>query len=1056
MGAYRSAEGTATVVSPPRPASAVAAPGPAAPLADQLQLGLVVRSWANPTNLIGKEVDPALSRQALDIVGAVCEVGTGAEAGKWLMRTEARRRSVERATREHVSEALTTAPKADPVSRALRYLLEVDAPPLEGFASRDLAVMQMVQTWAEPLVSRPVDDDTLSRLIARRLLTEDFRNQLPAGFVGRERELAEILEFLSESPRPAAHQSDNRVFFVHGQGGVGKSAFMAELCLRILARDPAAQLAVLDFDRADLDPRRSSSLDFEFLKQIANASAFAQQQLQPLLARIRRQTSVGQTPDDSAEVPDLGTGLEAFNVDVKSAAMDDRGLRGLAGRPVVLVLDTFERVEEAGTEALSSIVAWLSTLAGLHGIEDLRIVMCGRNDPLDEDHKQTWQSLQVRPILLGPLSEGDARQLFMLLAEKSTSERTQERLKNQKLVDALVAVSQGIPLIIRLIADLLDRLDDRDFEAILEPEGALTAEIVQGILYDRTLRHIPSPRARLYAHPGLVLPQLDVELIRKVLAPIVEPNVRVTIKDAQAIFQGLQEPRWLTRIAADGRSLRQRSDLRALLLKLMASDPSRAADVNRVRSAARAYHGARRGTKHQAFHIYYDLLDVRTRDDLAVFEGISLKPYLPTLRSHIADLPSVAQDFIKAEQGRHLALAEAARSLPDRAWSRYLNGVGGVRGEGERIVERADPMLVLPVWRGRPTGDHGRPPTFVLQALADTGEWRSGEVDIPAVVAELVAAFGERPPVWRHLLKRLYWLTRYALLADPGRLGADHAALLQDVLNRSSPSQPISALPGLVAVADAFDGGGSPILTDAHRWLGPSKTTSIPRIRLVLAAAGDAEAVRNFQVPTSRDIVVFQTDWRDRTEALGPALKASLEPIADGLRDLGPRPSIATLEAWLRASCKEPVDVAAVEPKSWAANFLLLGPTAEFHRPVRQALREAFPTAGAIRDLLSAIRSDFTIWPSDFEGDRFVELLERDPVAWFLSLARFADQSRVLDRLLVEAARLAPQSKLPMVAQHYSRWNAALTGGIGSYWWSNRVGSAPLPSLVTLQSRETT
>lgn len=1047
--------GEASLAASRRSPGMVDQPAPPSTVVRNLQLALAVCTWADPIQLLGgKGTDEERSR-ALEMVGPLCDLGIGDHAGQWSMRSSARHQVVAQADASQAIEALAGAPQNDGVAQSLRYLMAVEQTSLDHFSSRELATLREVQAWARPWVSHFVSDDELRRRIARKLLDDDFREQLPVGLVGHDGELAQLLSYLRAASAMEASPG-RRLFFLHGPGGVGKSSLIAELGRRVLEKDPAALIAILDFDRADLDPLRAATLDFDFLNQLATADNAAAAALTQVIDDIRWQRS----PDDAvtADEDELedpsdprmqsGVGLESADAVGKSVTMGSAGLYGLThgvtGRPVILILDTFERVEEAGLTAVESVVRWLSTLTALHGIDDLRLLASGRNDPGEAPPGQ-WHSLQVEPVPVGPLNRDESRRLFERLAAKSPAG---DRLSDPRLLDSMVEISQGIPLIVRLIVGLLDRLDESDVEDILNRGGGVPAEVVQGILYDRTLKHIPDKRAQNYAHPGLVLPRLDVDLIRKVLAPIVEPGRTLSIAEAEAIFRGLKEPRWLTRVSQDGRSLRQRPDLRALLLRLMASDPKRAAEVAHVRERARDYHRRGRGTRHGAYQIYYDLLAARTRDDLEVFEGVVLKPYLPILRDHLTDLPPIAQDLVQAEQGRHLALAEAARSLPNGAWARYLAGAAGVRGEGERIVERADPMLVLPVWRERPTGERGRPPTFVIQALAETAEWRGDELHVQAVVSELKDTLARRPAVWRHLLKRLYWLTRYALLAEPGPLTDEHASLLRDVLNQSSPSQPLSALPSLAAVADAFGDRRNPILVDAERWLASPKVAAVPRMRLVLGGLGNANAVRDFRMPSSRDVHVFQADWPDRIAVLAPGLSTALGPAVESFRNMTERPSIASLEAWSKKAGKISLDVASVDPKSRDAILLLLGPWIEFYRPARQALREAFATVDDIRGLIATIRSDFTIWPSDFEGDRFIDLLERDPVAWFFALVRFADQARMLDRLLADAARLAPHSKLPMVLQHFRAWDAALTSGTGSRWWPNEAVIPPSPSIV--------
>ncbi len=71
-------------------------------------------------------------------------------------------------------------------------------------------------------------------------LLDEARHQ---GFVGRRRELASFDDAVSE-------RSPQRILFVHGQGGIGKST----LLLEFRARARAAGRTVLLIDGREVDP----------------------------------------------------------------------------------------------------------------------------------------------------------------------------------------------------------------------------------------------------------------------------------------------------------------------------------------------------------------------------------------------------------------------------------------------------------------------------------------------------------------------------------------------------------------------------------------------------------------------------------------------------------------------------------------------------------------------------------------------------------------------------------------------------------------------------------
>ena len=71
-------------------------------------------------------------------------------------------------------------------------------------------------------------------------------------------------------------------------------------------------------------------------------------------------------------------------------------------------------------------------------------------------------------------------------------------------------------------------------------------------------------------------------------------------------------------------------------------------------------------------------------------------------------------------------------------------------------------------------------------------------------------------------------------------------------------------------------------------------------------------------------------------------------------------------------------------------------------------------------------------------------------MTWFLALAQFADQARVLGTLLDEACDAAPEPhKLERVRDSYRKWDWALCGGHTSDW----VKAASLADLRATKGR---
>lgn len=70
-----------------------------------------------------------------------------------------------------------------------------------------------------------------------------------------------------------------------------------------------------------------------------------------------------------------------------------------------------------------------------------------------------------------------------------------------------------------------------------------------------------------------------------------------------------------------------------------------------------------------------------------------------------------------------------------------MNGQGG---DGDRLVAQGAAERALELYRTRPTRSEGKPPAFVLRALADVAQWRTGEVDVSAVLEEMRLELAER------------------------------------------------------------------------------------------------------------------------------------------------------------------------------------------------------------------------------------------------------------------------------------------------------------------------
>jgi hypothetical protein len=512
----------------------------------------------------------------------------------------------------------------------------------------------------------------------------------------------------------------------------------------------------------------------------------------------------------------------------------------------------------------------------------------------------------------------------------------------------------------------------------------------------------------------------------------------------------------------------------------MDAEPNRRALVRRIRQAALKYYEPRRSPAERTLAAYFaELIGIQPNDT----QLRRLKP--EALGTAIEDLSDKSRARLFGTPGavvRSQAVGTYAETDSAAEWRQRLEGSGRRDGEGDRLVKRARAAEALALYRDRPTRPAGMPPTFVIQALADNAEWDTGEVDVDGIVEELrLEVDRSSGSVPNALRSRLYWLTRYALLAAPGPLPNAHSALLRGVTSRISGRGPVLIFPGIVAVAEAFSPNRGPLVPDT--WFGiRGAIESETRMFLVQYLHFGRWAA---WWPHLDAVLVTQPDWGPRFAALLSKMRsqvgelfersgrhpkraarrsddlcrallerswASGEPLERLLEAFDNRPPVAldlpTLNALLR-QMRRPIPL-LVGPGTEAdeAVFLLRGLTTEIHRPLRAAIGRLVAAAPAEWPRLEAIArrcvEGFGFKPREFTGTEFDERLSRDPAGIYGILIAFADRSRRLLDLCEDLASTKPSAPevavMIRVAKAFLAWDAALCAGRSSTWQPKQAG----------------
>jgi hypothetical protein len=374
----------------------------------------------------------------------------------------------------------------------------------------------------------------------------------------------------------------------------------------------------------------------------------------------------------------------------------------IAGRPLLLVLDTFEEVQSRSQAAVERITRFLEDLQ--RAVPRLRTVFSGRA-PLDD------------PVTAGPAARTQSMPLSQLDPASAASILRLEGMP-ESLASKTASWVGGHPLVLQLACELLQRLrqqhGDQAGLAMFEADAAraqLETGGAQRFLYTRILDHIRSTDARVadLAHPGLVLRRLTPELILDVLA---EPcGVRVTdLADAERLLNGLSsEVALVTSIGP--REVRHRSDLRKLMLKAMTADPAIQPVIRRIHELAVGFYEREYERTHaptdRAEEFYHRLaLD----QPAEILEARWLDVVQPLLFTVLDELPPSARAWLSARLRVELD-SEARAAASTEVWER----------DAERRVQEFlvfnQPERALDVLRER-NERTAASPLFVLEARA--------------------------------------------------------------------------------------------------------------------------------------------------------------------------------------------------------------------------------------------------------------------------------------------------------------------------------------------------
>lgn len=553
-----------------------------------------------------EDPDQALGELLLD-----CEpAGAGGAPTCWTMEDSARRETLLRLAREpdglHRALAANFGQRPeDPVQRALDELIEGRgaSSSLEERPLEELLSLSRASDWLTGAIERLPPREQLLTLIDRERLLKPFRRLLARGFVGRGRELARLHAFLRD-------RNGGDILSLHGPGGVGKSTLLARFLMEVAAPESIGLkplrrpylFAYLDVDRTVLDPRDPTSFAKEAARQLNAQSSAAHDLGQAVQRGLVNVASRNETAQLESATDDQGE-ASALLIELT------RVLAKEAGRPVLIVVDTWEEAQAAG---ISSEAGMARLLAMLAASPSLRIICSGRaplraprDDAVDRRRPNGPMSLNVDSM---PIESFDGSTAEAYLA--STAQVPPE------MIQPIIKAVGTNPLSLALAARVVQREGPKATADLAALVAKVKAEQLQGQLYTRLLGHIHDQDNELQrlAHPGLVVRRITPAIILHVLAGPCGVTV-LTDRKAEELFLKLSgEPALAeadedaAKIIVEGQPmapLRYRSDLRRLALPdLRRTLPDQVAAIH---AAAIAYFAQQEGPRARAEELYHRL-----------------------------------------------------------------------------------------------------------------------------------------------------------------------------------------------------------------------------------------------------------------------------------------------------------------------------------------------------------------------------------------------------------------------------------------------------------------
>jgi tetratricopeptide (TPR) repeat protein len=605
---------------------------------------------------------------------------------RWRLYSTIRSEGLRRlGTRAAMAEALRLNWNGRPET-ALQAMLDAvifgKLPDIGSLNREKLAALITVNDWLSGIL--PPTELPPREAVAAAFVREDalapYRRLVAHGFVGRDRELDMLNQFINTRRSDASHPGPMIIF---GIGGIGKSTLLAKFLLDAITEDSTRHLLVghLDMDDPALDPQQPHTLILELARQVGIHRPALKRQSEDVMQQIRerggQQTALEARYSESALI-------EESMLKPMALLLEDAYDAGV--RRYIIVVDTFERVPRFGDEAVRNVLDPLIELSE-EWFPEARLILSGRVSAAEDI--PTWATeTRRRPLELRALEMSAARTLLKQLVGGI-------QLSNNDCDTILTAVGTS-PLSVRLAARLIQSHGVHAFtidrQRFLD---ALHKEKIEVFLFGRVLGDLDD-RLKPIAYPGLIVRQITAGVIREVLAEPCGLRLQDGGTDAvKDLFQALRKERALVDVEradedealSDREVFRYRADLREEVLPdvLHEVDPTIASKIDKL---AVEYYSRFETVEARTEELYHRL---RLMQPPKIFDQHWFAA-ARRLRSSIDELPASSRAWLSDKLGQAVdadALKVASQSVRERDLARRVQTLvsAGKAEEALRLLE---------------------------------------------------------------------------------------------------------------------------------------------------------------------------------------------------------------------------------------------------------------------------------------------------------------------------------------------------------------------------------